>query len=129
MYSGNRKIISSVLFGIIAVATLLAWAAFAASDKAAVLDNFEECVAAGNPVMESYPRRCRSANKTFTEDIGNAIEMAGEIRVTIPKPNQGVAFPLEIIGEARGTWFFKGTFPIKLVDAAGREIGSTVAQA
>ncbi|HUQ30334.1 MAG TPA: hypothetical protein VM103_02320 [Candidatus Paceibacterota bacterium] len=32
--------------------------------------NFEECVAAGNPVMESYPRQCRSANsQLFTEQI------------------------------------------------------------
>jgi len=31
--------------------------------------NFAECVQAGNPVMESYPRQCRSesAGKTFTE--------------------------------------------------------------
>jgi len=31
--------------------------------------NFEECVAAGNPVMESYPRQCRHSGQTFTEDI------------------------------------------------------------
>jgi len=35
--------------------------------------NFEECVAAGNPVMESYPRQCRDpvSDKTFTEEIEN----------------------------------------------------------
>jgi len=31
--------------------------------------NFEECVAAGNQVMESYPRQCRHGEQTFTEDI------------------------------------------------------------
>gem|GEM_PF-1077791 len=31
---------------------------------------FEECVAAGNPVMESYPRQCRDGNNTFVEDVG-----------------------------------------------------------
>lgn len=31
--------------------------------------NFEECVAAGNPVMESYPRQCRHGGQTFTEVI------------------------------------------------------------
>ena len=30
--------------------------------------NFDECVALGNPVMESYPRQCRSGLKTFTEE-------------------------------------------------------------
>lgn len=33
------------------------------------VSNFEECVAAGNPVMESYPRQCRHGEKTFVENI------------------------------------------------------------
>ncbi|MFB5631404.1 MAG: MBL fold metallo-hydrolase [Nitrosopumilaceae archaeon] len=34
------------------------------------ITNFEECVAAGNPVMESYPRQCRSADgKLFVEEV------------------------------------------------------------
>ncbi|MBN2306979.1 hypothetical protein JXD20_03260 [Candidatus Peregrinibacteria bacterium] len=36
---------------------------------ASEVTNFEECVAAGNPVMESYPRQCRHGDQTFTEDI------------------------------------------------------------
>lgn len=31
--------------------------------------NFEECVEAGNPVMESYPRQCRHKDSTFTEQL------------------------------------------------------------
>jgi hypothetical protein len=31
--------------------------------------NFEECIKAGNPVMESYPRQCSANGKTFTEEI------------------------------------------------------------
>lgn len=34
------------------------------------IKNFEECAAAGNPVMESYPRQCRSSDgKLFIEEI------------------------------------------------------------
>jgi len=34
------------------------------------IDSFEECVAAGNPVMESYPRQCRTPDgKHFVETI------------------------------------------------------------
>ncbi|HLC96580.1 MAG TPA: eight-cysteine-cluster domain-containing protein [Candidatus Nanoarchaeia archaeon] len=33
------------------------------------ITNFEECVAAGNPVMESYPRQCSANGQTFVEDI------------------------------------------------------------
>ncbi len=129
MNTGNRKIISTVTFSIIGLVTVLAWTAFAMADKAAVLDDFEECVAAGNPIMESYPRRCQSANKIFTEDIGNAIEMADEIRVVIPRPNQGVTLPLVIKGEARGGWFYKGAFSIELLGASGQQIAIAEAQA
>ena len=31
--------------------------------------NFEECVQAGNPVMESFPRQCRNEDQIFVEEI------------------------------------------------------------
>ena len=35
------------------------------------ITNFDECIAAGNPIMESHPRQCRSSDgQTFVEDIG-----------------------------------------------------------
>ena len=33
------------------------------------MTNFEECIAAGNPVMESDPRQCSAGGQTFTEEI------------------------------------------------------------
>jgi len=33
------------------------------------ITNFEQCVAAGNPVMESFPRQCRAGENTFTEQL------------------------------------------------------------
>jgi hypothetical protein len=35
------------------------------------ITNFEECIAAGNPIMESYPGQCMDpmSNRTFTEEI------------------------------------------------------------
>jgi len=33
------------------------------------IKNFDDCIKAGNPVMESYPRQCRANNQTFTEVI------------------------------------------------------------
>ncbi len=41
---------------------------------APVVVSFETCVAAGNPVMESYPRQCRSADGTlFVEKIDTPV--------------------------------------------------------
>ena len=38
-------------------------------DEKPTITNFEECVAAGNPVMESYPRQCSDGENTYVEDI------------------------------------------------------------
>lgn len=35
----------------------------------AKISDFESCAAAGNPVMESYPRQCRANGQTFVEVI------------------------------------------------------------
>ena len=41
-----------------------------------IIQNFEECIAAGYPAMESYPRQCRDPNTdtTFNEVIGEPIK-------------------------------------------------------
>jgi hypothetical protein len=51
------------------------------------------------------------------------------IRVSLPAVNQVVGSPLSIEGEARGTWYFEASFPIKIVDANGKVLGSAIAQA
>lgn len=40
------------------------------SIPAAVVTNFTECAQAGNPIMESYPRQCRTSDgRLFVEDV------------------------------------------------------------
>lgn len=38
-------------------------------DSRVIVSNFEDCIAAGNPAMESYPRQCRHEGVTYTEEI------------------------------------------------------------
>lgn len=38
------------------------------------VNNFEDCVKAGNPVMESYPRQCKHLDKTYTESLEDEME-------------------------------------------------------
>lgn len=41
-------------------------------DDEAEVNNFEECAAAGHPVMESYPRQCATLDgRNFVEEIGD----------------------------------------------------------
>ncbi len=52
------------LFGLLVVLALTL-----AACQAATITSFEECVEAGNPIMESYPRQCQANGQTFVEDI------------------------------------------------------------
>lgn len=94
------------------------------------INNFEECISAGYPAMESYPRRCNTPDgKTFTEDIGNELEKFDLIKIDNPRPNQAIENPLFIKGKARGFWFFEADFSVKLFDGNGFLLGVTPARA
>ncbi len=51
------------------------------------------------------------------------------IRVSAPQRNETIANPLRINGEARGTYFFEASFPIKLLDGNGQEVATGIANA
>ncbi len=92
-------------------------------------NNFMECADAGNPVMESYPRKCAVDDKVFIEEIGNELEKQSLIRLNSPRPNQLVSSPLVLEGEARGIWFFEGDFPVVLTNWDGLIIAEGYATA
>lgn len=130
-----KRLIIFVVVAVIAAFVISFFVAFKlASDfkdavsKMAV--DFETCAALGYPVMESYPRQCATPEgKKFVEDIGNELEKTDLIKITAPRPNEIITSPLTIEGEARGYWFFEASFPVKLVDAAGKEIATGIAEA
>ena len=43
----------------------------------------------------------------------------GMIRIDSPLDNQTITSPLTIKGEARGGWYFEGSFPVKIYDGNG----------
>ena len=83
---------------------------------------FNDCLDAGNPVMESYPRQCRMDDNTYTEYIGNEMELMELIHIDFPRPNSKIISPIVISGEVIGEWFFEGDFPIELRDASDQII-------
>jgi hypothetical protein len=91
----------------------------------AAITNFDECVAAGNPVMESYPRQCNDKQGNhFTEKI--AAEKK-DIILDYPIAEQTVTSPLKLSGRARGSWFFEASFPVILTNWDGLIIASGTA--
>ena len=52
-----------------------------------------------------------------------------KIRVNTALPNSFVQSPFIISGSARGTWYFEASFPIRLFDSNGKELGVVPAKA
>ena len=97
--------------------------------------SFEDCAAAGYPVMESYPRQCATPDgRTYAEELPapeptymNA--SADLIRVSTPTPGAVTGKPVIVKGQARGSWYFEASFPIEIRDASGTVIATGHAEA
>lgn len=65
-------------------------------------------------------------SENIPDDILNHIASKSDlIKVDFPKPISVINSPLVVKGEARGTWYFEGDFPITLVDWDGRIIAES----
>lgn len=96
-----------------------------------IINDYEDCAALESSViLESYPMQCRTKNgESFTQNIGNELELQDLIFINSPRPNQEISSPLTVSGQARGQWYFEGDFPIKLLNFYGNEIATGVATA
>lgn len=132
-----KKDLGIIIFVLLIVGTVITWQFKDKKTTEVVknvsnvteVNNFEDCVRLGNPVMESYPRQCNANGKNFVENIGNSLEKKDLIHLTTPLPNETITSPLTIKGEARGPWFFEASFPVLLTDWDGLIIGQGVAKA
>lgn len=71
--------------------------------------------------------QCRAADRTPPQEtpaVGN-----DKIRLTAPLAQAIVPSPLTVSGEARGTWYFEASFPVRLIDANGGELAAAPARA
>lgn len=99
----------------------------------AAITDFETCAQAGYPIMESYPAQCRTPDgQTFiqkTSTTPSPSTSTDDIHINAPRLDLPVPEPLSLLGEARGTWFFEGSFPIRIEDPSGTVIATSHAQA
>ncbi len=122
-----------LLVGGVALSVYLFMRPQAVSEEPIVL-SFLDCEAAGYPVMESYPRQCRTPDsRLYVEELPapeptyvNA--SADLIRLTNPTPGSVVGKTLTVMGEARGTWYFEASFPIEVRDTMGTVIATGIGQ-
>lgn len=102
--------------------------------------SYAECVAAGYPILETYPEQCRTPDgRTFTNPDATPLPAPptstgeftseGGIPITVDEwTEQPVTSPLTLSGEVPGTWSFEASFPVQLLDAEGRVLGDAAAQ-
>ena len=64
-----------------------------------------------------------------SSSLSVASDASANIRITDPAPNALVQSPLTVSGEARGTWYFEASFPVRVLDANGVELAVVPAQA
>ncbi|HEY0221182.1 MAG TPA: Gmad2 immunoglobulin-like domain-containing protein [Candidatus Paceibacterota bacterium] len=90
-----------------------------------VVTSFETCAQAGYIIMESYPRQCITPDgRTYAEEIPEKITYHNAstdlIKVETPYPGAVTGKEFSIVGEARGTWYFEASFPLKVLDKDGK---------
>lgn len=64
-----KKTLSIICIVVLVVVFGVVWMLSTKEASKPSVTNFEECVTAGNPVMESYPRQCNAGGQTFVEKI------------------------------------------------------------
>ncbi len=62
-------------------------------------------------------------------DIVYTNASADNIRVALPSPGAVTGRTFVVVGEARGTWYFEASFPIKVIGANGETLTTAIAQA
>ncbi len=131
----TAKNIIYILVFIIVLSTAFYYGIMSSREKTAeTILSFQDCELAGYPIMESYPRQCKTPDGlTFAEEIPenatyvNATE--DNIKFELPYPGAVVGKEFIATGEARGMWYFEASFPIKVLGSGGELLAETYATA
>lgn len=86
----------------------------------------------GSPMPEVGCAQPTEKNKNVSEKISptnDKIADQADIKVSFPQNGNVIANPTEVVGQAKGTWFFEGSFQAKLKDDKGSIIAQAPAQA
>lgn len=96
--------------------------------------SFEDCVKAGYPILESFPRQCKIPDgRTYAEELPGNVTYSNAsldlINVDTPFSGAVVGKDFSVIGKARGMWFFEASFPVQVIDKDGYLLAAGIAQA
>lgn len=129
----TSRLVIGIVLGVViagAIATALWWYFWPRnSTTTTTINSYEECAAAGYPILESYPEQCVANGKTFVRDISGDVkaneytsEKGIKILVDTPTKNESVSVPFTVSGQVPGNWSFEASFPIELLDKNGNSL-------
>ena len=103
-------------------------------DVSGEINNFNDCVNNGYAVMESYPRQCRTSNKTFTEDhcmkedTGGILTLSDAEEIAINSECGGNLKETFVCNKVTGTYWIdlslekEGCNPACVIDVENRTV-------
>ncbi|PIT94472.1 hypothetical protein COT98_03435 [Candidatus Falkowbacteria bacterium CG10_big_fil_rev_8_21_14_0_10_39_9] len=111
----NRRARISILVGVFSALVFMMILAFIVSFAQISTEYADEAVM---PILPHIERVKATSTPAQTEDL----------KLNNFVINQVISSPVALEGSARGTWFFEGSFPVKLLDESGQELGRGIAQ-
>jgi hypothetical protein len=123
---------------VVGLGTWLLVRLFSASPS--TVTTYAECVAAGYPILETYPEQCRTPDgRTFTNPdaepqtppptSSGEFTSEGGVVITLDEwSDSPVSSPLAITGKVPGTWSAEANFLVQVTDDDGNVLGDGVAQ-
>lgn len=143
--NSQKGIIAVLLIAVLALAAVLIYVLWPREDvQTSTINSFDECIAAGNPVMESQPRQCHDPvnGVTFTEEAASeqnnpeeqaheALGLVSDKGISIELDNlqqdQVISSPFTLTGHVSGNWSSEASFSVDLVSEGGQVIATVPA--
>jgi hypothetical protein len=103
-----------IILGIVLISAILLRITAFFSDKSEKVVKQPESVESFVLEGDSKPEPIVTTTPTIIE-----AEKKPEVIINTPLENEVVSSPLVVSGQARGSWFFEGSLPVKVLDEAG----------
>lgn len=115
---------------------LVGWWLVDRNNKNGSINSYDDCVTAGNVILETYPEQCRTNDgRSFTRDITDELNKykytsnrGVELIINSPIKNESLTSPFVVMGQVPGNWSFEGSFQIELLDKNGERLEAKTVQ-
>ncbi|MFH0854088.1 MAG: Gmad2 immunoglobulin-like domain-containing protein [bacterium] len=125
----KKSIQITSLVAIIIIITVFSVKIFLSDQKYGQVCDNGQWVKYGNYSKEPLIDGCKDRGYDADGKDGRDYDKSNLIRVSSPKSNDIISSPLIVNGEARGIWFFEGSFPVKLFDDNNNLLAIGIARA